>query len=183
MDQSDIIDWVKNNVEPIPDEVFGGRYRCAATLNDGLYLPCVVIASSRRKVDLALRRFVETRNDPSLHNSVGYRAIVKTFVTGGNHLNSYDIKELGHSPYALPMARLREINGETSMGWTAFTATMDDGNEFNFGTTFLIEFFTMPEGYTADRVVRITPAKRGDSRQFENVYRERPFFECYIDGL
>jgi len=69
------------------------------------------------------------------------------------------------------------------MGWTEFYATMDDGKEFCFGTTFLTEFFCMPEGYTASNVVRITPAVRGEPRKYEKVYRERPFFECYVDRL
>jgi len=44
------------------------------------------------------------------------------------------------------------MGGETSMGWTEFTAAMDDGKEFSFGTSFETMFFNMPEGYTADRI-------------------------------
>ena len=152
-------------------------------MNDGLYLPCVVISNSKVQVDLALRRFDETRNDTKLHKSVGYRSIVKTFVTSGNALNHYDIKELTLSDYALSPPRLAEIKGETAMGWTEFYATMEDGKEFCFGTTFHIEFFCMPEGYKAKNIVKITPAVRGEPRKYEQVYRERPFFECYIDKL
>ena len=183
MEQSDILNWVQDNVSPISVACSGDRYRCAATLNDGLYLPCVVIASSHHEVDLALRRFDETRNDPTLHKSVGYRSIVKSFVASGNRLNHYDISELSVSPYALSPAHLAEIGGETSMAWTEFYATMEDGTQFCFGTTFLMEFFCMPGGYTANNVVRITPAVRGEPRKFEQVYRERPVFVCYLDGV
>ncbi len=127
--------------------------------------------------------FDETRNDPKLHKSVGYRSIVNSFVTGGNNLNHYDIKELTLSDYSIPLPRLAEINGETSMGWTEFYVTMEDGEEFCFGTTFITEFFSMPEGYTSKNILKITPAVRGEPRKFEQVYRERPFFECHIDKL
>jgi hypothetical protein len=38
---------------------------------------------------------------------------------------------------------------------------MRDGSEFRFATTFLIEFFEMPDGYTANDIQKITPAVRG----------------------
>jgi hypothetical protein len=183
MEQKDIQSWVIKNVEPISNGYTGNRYRCAAILNDGLYLPCVVISSSKIMVDLAIKRFEETRNDRTLHKSVGYRSIVKTFVTVGNCINHYDIKKIELSDYALSASHLAEIHGETSMGWTQFYVTMNDGNEFCFGTTFNIEFFCMPEGYTYKNVVRVTPAVRAKQRKFEHVYRERPFFECYIENL
>jgi hypothetical protein len=104
-------------------------------------------------------------------------------VTEGNRLNHYDIEKLDLSDYALSPSHLDEINGETSMGWTEFYVIMDDGKEFCFGTTFAIEFFCMPEGYTSKNVVRIIPAVRGEPRKYEKVYRERPFFECFIDKL
>ena len=36
---------------------------------------------------------------------------------------------------------------------------MKDGERFRFGTTFSTEFFAMPEGYTADDIVKITGFK------------------------
>ena len=183
MKEKEIAEWVKSNVIPLSDRIYGKRYRCAAILNDGLYLPCVVISSSQTKVAQALKRFDETRNDNSLHKSVGYRSIVKSFVTSGNRLNHYDIKELKLSDHALSLDRLGEIKGETSMGWTEFYGAMEDGKEFCFGTAFFQEFFCMPEGYTATQVKHITPAVRGEPRKYEHVYRERPFFECQIEGI
>lgn len=182
MQQEDIVAFVKKNVEPLPPcPPRGARYRVAAILTDGTPLPCVVVESASRKVELAIRRFEETRkcSDPYM----GYDAIVKSFVTKGNSVNHYDLRELSSSPYAIPLARAREIGGETSMSWTEFYATMRDGREFRFGTSFLMEFFDMPEGYSALDIERIVPAVRGEQPRTEEIYRERPFFTCFVDGL
>ena len=176
--------FLRKNVEPFPPVApYGERYRASATLTDGLRLPCVVFESASRYVDLAIKRFEDTRGKKELNTTTDYRAIVRNFVATGNTLNDYDIREVGLSPFAIPLARTREIKGETSMGWTDFYATMSDGAEFRFGTTFLIEFFEMPEGYTANDIQKITPAVRGDAPRIENIYRERPFFTCYINGI
>lgn len=103
-----------------------------------------------------------------------YRDVVKSFVTSGNCVKSYDIDQLEKSPFAIPLARFIEIRGETSMGWTQFTAVMKDGREFAFGTTYLTEFFHMPDGY----IVKIIPHKAETA-----VMRERPFFTCHVIGL
>jgi hypothetical protein len=79
---------------------------------------------------------------------------------------------------------MAEIIGETYMNWTQFTARMKDGREFQFGTTYSTEFFDMPDGYIAEDIVKIVPATRGSPRNFhEKVFREKPFFVCYIDGI
>jgi hypothetical protein len=53
------------------------------------------------------------------------------------------------------------------MSWTEFYATMRDGAEFRFGTTYLIEFFEMPDEYTAADIEKITPAVRGEKPRIE----------------
>lgn len=50
--------------------------------------------------------------------------------------------------------------------------------EFSFGATYHTQFFEMPPGYTATDVVRIKPGQTAPGP----TYRERPFFECFIDG-
>ena len=182
MDPAEIIRFVQQHIEPLPDvPPYGLRYRVSATLVDGTALPCVVIESAERYVDLAIKRFEDTRKSSDLY--MGYRAIVASFVTQGNTVNDYDIRELAPSPFAIPLARIREIKGETSMSWTAFTAAMSDGAEFRFGTTFLTEFFDMPPGYTATDIAKITPAVRGTRPAPGETYlREKPFFTCYIRG-
>jgi hypothetical protein len=69
------------------------------------------------------------------------------------------------------------------MSWTEFYAIMKDGKEFRFGTTFLIEFFDLPQGYMAADIEKIIPATRGAIPRQERIYREKPFFTCYVDGL
>jgi hypothetical protein len=164
----------------------GPAYRCAAYLNDGLYLPCVVIASRKAATDLAVRRFDETRVSTlgafrlgRRRAGRGYREVVSTFVASGNRVNGYDIARLEKSRFAIPLARLAEVHGETSMSWTQFTAVMRDGREYSFGTTFLMEFFAMPEGYSGDDIVAVVSHKRGEGE----LFRERPFFTCRVDGL
>ena len=182
MRPEDIVAFVKKNVEPLPPSPpYGERFRVAATLNDGTHLPCVVVESASRTVDLAIKRFEETRKSSDPYG--GYRAIVRTFVTQGNTVNDYDLRELSLSPFAIPLARAQEIGGETSMSWTEFYATMQDGREFRFGTTFLTEFFDMPEGYAVADIKRITPAVRREKPKTERTYREKPFFTCFVDGL
>jgi hypothetical protein len=180
MRREDILAFVKKEVEPLPaSSPYGERYRVAGTLTDSTYLPCMVVERASFTVELAIRRFGETRTseDPFM----GYEAIVKNFVTKGNTVNDYDLRELSLSPFAIPLARMREIRGETSMGWTEFYATMRDGQEFRFGTTFLTEFFSMPPGYTCSDIVRIVPAVRGEKPRAEMIYREKPFFTCFVD--
>jgi hypothetical protein len=180
----EIIAFVKQQIEPLPAHgPYGERYRVTATLTDGTHLPCVVVESAARMVDLAIRRFDETRIDKSLHRSVDYRAIVKSFVTRGNTINDYDLQSLAISPFAIPLVRWREIGGETSMGWTEFYATMTDGTEFRFGTGYCDEFFQMPTGYVATDIHKIVPAIRHEKPRQDKVYREKPFFTCYIDGI
>lgn len=152
-----------------------------ATMTDGMNLPCVVIESASRTADLALKRFEETRKSSDPHS--GHRAIVTSFVTKGNSVNDYDLKELTPSSFAIPFLRMKEIEGETSMSWTEFSAVMKDGAEFRFGTTFTIEFFDMPSGYSATDIVKIIPAVRGEISRQEHIYREKPFFTCYVEGL
>lgn len=180
----DIINFAKAHVEPIPPWPLYSqsyKYRLSATLVDGTYLPCVIVESLSQRVDLAIRRFDESRD--STDSFRGYRALVALFVAKGNTVNDYDLKELSVSPYAIPLPRLMEIKGETSMSWTEFYAEMSDGREFRFGTHFLTEFFDMPAGYAASDIVKITPAVRGEAPRQEQIYREKPFFTCYVEPL
>ena len=114
---------------------------------------------------------------------MGYRAIVRSFVTRGNTVNDYDLRELSISPHAIPLSRMKEIKGGTSMSWTEFYAMMTDGKKFRFSTQFLTEFFDMPPGHSAASNARIVPAVRGEQPRQEHIYREKPFFTCYVDGL
>jgi hypothetical protein len=118
--------FVTDNIEPLKDQVCGNRYRVAAHLNDGTYLPCVVLQSRQAQVKLALRRFKEERSN--------YESIVETFVAGGSHVAGYQLKDIEISPFAWPLELLKTIHGETTMGWTAFVTEMKDGTMYSYGT-------------------------------------------------
>jgi hypothetical protein len=186
MTTEQIIDYLKNNIEPIPHFDMAPLYRCSAYLKDGLYLPCVAFQSASSYIDLAVKRFDETR--PKLFKfskpnyGRDYRSIVRSFVTSGNSLNDYDIVKVEESPFAIPKERLFEIKGETSMGWTGFDVLMNDDKKFTFGTTYNEQFFDMPVGYTAINIIKIFPHSRGQ-QSIGKVFRERPFFFCYVDNL
>lgn len=184
MEIREIRKFIKKNIKPFKgyyDEE--DLYRCSAVLTDDTYLPCVIIQEADKRTGLAIKRFEETGNDKSLHKSVGYESIVRTFVCSGNALNYFDIKNLENSKYAIPVARTGEIGGETSMGWTEFSAVMDDDEKFNFGTSFHTAFFDMPPGYSGDRIKKIIPAPGGVREKHSLIFRERPFFNCYLfDG-
>lgn len=186
MDEKAIAAFAKSNCDQIRGPANHPAYRCAAYLTDGVYLPCVLIASKPEWVKLALRRFDETATDQRrifgrrrFGHGFDYASIVEVFVAAGNRVNTYDISRLELSPYAIPYERLLDIKSETSMSWTQFVGVMRDGREFSFGTTFLTEFFDMPRGYTASDIAAIRPHERQDG----DLFRERPFFTCFIDGL
>lgn len=180
MNEKEIKQFLVANIEPVADVYSRRAYRAAVYLRDGTYLPCVVFRKASDIVELALRRFDETRSQ-KLDRSMGYRSVVEVFVTGGNRLAVYDVDRVTTSPFALP-TRFRDqlwSAGETAMGWISFTATMDDEQEFWFGTSFNIDFFEMPSGYTADRITAIHP-----HNALQGVYlRDKPFFDCCIGSL
>ncbi len=142
--------FLKAKIEPLPDSIYGSRYRAAARLKDGTYLPCVVFQSERKQVELALKRFWELRKDFE-----GYRRVVGTFVAGRTSVAYWDIAEVDISPFAWPLSTLGKIHGETTMGWTAFVAEMSDGRCFTYGTSFTTEFFDLPPGYACSDIARI----------------------------
>jgi hypothetical protein len=186
MDITEIISFLKNNIEPLPIYDGSKAYSCSAFLKDDLYLPCIQFLNLDKRINLAIRRFKETQ--PKLFglikpNIAGtYEDIISVFVAKGNRINEYDIISLEPSPYAIPLKHLKEIKGETSMGWTGFDAIMKDSKRFSFGTTYSTDFFNMPSGYTTNDIIKIIPHERG-TKNINSVFRERPFFECYINGI
>ncbi len=199
----DIIKFLKDNIEPLDDSAYGLGYRASVYLTDGTFLPCVIFRNSKTTVNLAMRRFKEEQTGKSIFSrssGLGYYDIVKNFVTNGNCINDYDIDRVEKSKFAFPLTIQRQIRGETTMGWTGFAAKMKDGKYFGFGTTFLFEFFQMPEDYSVDDIEEIINhsyvLKTGELRShkvpfFEHpddykdaiIHRERPYFDCYIDNL
>jgi hypothetical protein len=178
-----IVEWLRAHVAPTPDLCGCNAFRCSAYLTDGLYLPCVLVREASAHVRLAMDRFEESRrsgiSDPRNIKPGHYPTIVSSFVTHGNFVRIADVARVEASPFAIPATRLFEIEGETAMSWTAFAAIMDDGREYSFGTTWSTDFFSMPDGYSAERVRQIVPHRNVE----QPVYRERPFFECFVEGI
>jgi len=184
-----IAGFLSNSIEPLEDKIYGNRYRAAAHLRDGTYLPCVVFQSKQALVELALRRFSELRWKRSQ-----YRAVVESFVSAGSMVASHDLRNVEVSPFAWPRGLLSEIHGETTMGWTAFVAEMKDGTMHSCGTQFNFEFFDLPAGYSYSDVATIHSGMvyskdRGLEKFSMNAleeiqpYREKPFFTCYLEVL
>lgn len=199
----DIIKFLKNNIEPLEDNAYGLGYRVSVYLTDGTFLPCVIFRNPKTIVDLAIKRFKEEQSGKGIFNrssGFGYYNIIKAFVTNGNCINEYDIERVEKSKFAFSLDIQKQIHGETTMGWTGFAGKMKDGKYFGFGTTFHSEFFQMPDGYSAGDIEEIInhsyvlkngelrshreePQTRPEEYKDAVVYRERPFFECYIENL
>ncbi len=191
---------ILSSVEPLPDSILGPRYRCALSLKDGTHIPCAVLQSKAKRIELAKRRMKE---EMSRKGRIGrpdpYEQILSVFVAGGNQLNDYDVASASPSRYAPPLPLLLQIHGETTMGWTAWVFEMRDGKMFAYGSPFAMEFFDLPEGYTFEDVAKVhnhsflseTGALRSLERgamlpadyRPDNLFRERIFFTCYIDGI
>ena len=128
-----------------------------------------------------------------------YGQIFSVFVAGGNRVNDYDVASVSPSRYAPPLDLLRQIHGETTMGWTGWVFEMKDGKLFQFGSSFSMEFLSLPEGYGFDDVVTVhnhsflskdgtlVVLQRGGlppaDYNRESLFRERVFFVCNIDGI
>ena len=196
--EKEIIEFLRDNIEPLPDKYDknGVAYRASVYLTDGTYLPCVRFSHSKPIIELAMRRFQDEQKKDGVG---GYYEIVKNFVAHGNCLNIYDIARVEKSRYALPVSVLEQIQGETTMAWTGFVVKMKDGKCFNFGTTYLVAFFDMPEGYSTDDIDEIINhsyvSQTGDVQSLrlgsflpgdynkKTIFRERPYFECFVDDL
>jgi hypothetical protein len=111
---NDIYDFLRTNIVPLKSEKGGNMYRVSAYLTDGTYLPCVIFCSASEK-----------------------------FGANGNRVNVYDLARIEQCRYAFPIEIIRQIRGETRMGWTGFVAKMKDAKMFPFGTDYSMLFFNM----------------------------------------
>ena len=195
------IKFLKNNIEPISDQIYGNGYRASAYLTDGTFIPCIRFRNPKFITELAVKRFNDERKGIFNRNSGnGYRDIVESFVANGNRINEYDIERIEISPFAFPTKILNQIQGETTMGWTGFCVKMSDGKIFGYGSSFLFDFFQMPNGYKGSDIKEIINHSylsiSGELKSHEvpffdppydydrnTIYRERQFFDCYINGL
>jgi hypothetical protein len=197
-----VFQTIIDSEEPLTDPIYGNRYRCASTLRDGTYLPCVVLQSRSKLVDLAKRRISEEKTGKGrIGGPDPYGQVVSSFVSSGNRVADYDIVAVEKSRFAIPQELLSRIHGETWMSWTGWVFEMTDGRLFSYGSTFSFEFFQMPEGYGFSDVRavhnhsyvsatgEISPLPRGMPGGIPNdydkvtIFRDRPYFVCNIDGI
>lgn len=191
---------IVSKIEPIPDPIYGPRYRCSLTLKDGTEIPCAVLQSKAKLIELAKRRIKE---EMSGRGKIGgpdpYAQILSVFVAGGNRVNDYDVASIAPSRHAIPLPLLNQIHGETTMAWTGWVFEMKDGKLFAYGSSFLMEFFDLPEGYDFSDVVKVhnhsflsqdgelVSLERGGrlppNYSPDKLFRERVFFTCYIEGV
>ena len=193
-------DNVLATIEPTEDTVYGSQYRCAVTLKDGTHLPCVVLQSHQKLVDLAKRRIKEEIDGRGkIRADDPYGLIVSTFVTKGNRINDYDVASAEPSRFAPPFSLLRQIHGETTMGWTGWVFEMTDGKLFSYGSWFRMDFLHLPEGYGFNDVTKVHNhsfvSEDGNlmvlhqggmlPKQYDSIhiYRERVHFTCCIKDI
>ena len=196
MNEKEIITFLKMNIEPIVDDIYGYIYRASVVLRDNVTIPCVKFSCADTYIDLAIRRFEEEKeNKIFLNNEENpYRQIVSNFCIEHNIIDSKKIVRIERSRYAFPIEILKQIQGETLMSWTGFVVKMRDGNYFNFGTAFSFSFFDLPEN--SDIVEAINHSYIDSSGKIQNyrktglknlsgakIYREKDYFSCYLKGL
>ena len=193
--KQEIIDFLKDNIEPLDDEYYSAGYRVAAYLTDGTYLPCVVFRNLNA-VEVANKKLTKYRNDYKIkHYTKSLNGKYIRYSPRKNYVNDYCIAGVEKSKYAFPVSIVKQIQGETRMGWTAFAAKMKDGRYFGFGTAGGKEFFHMPENYSVEEIDTIINhswvSKTGELRSYANFhdfddsicYEGRPSFECYLVDL
>lgn len=196
-------DYIREAKDEWPDTSYGTGYRCSVNLNDGTHLPCVMLRRPASMVSLALRRFEDEKRGKSIFaiKKGSYERIVEHFVTSGNRINSFDVRDVSPSRFATPKSLLSQIEGETIMSWTGWVFEMKDGNLFPYGSTFLFEFFQLPEKYEFSDVAKVhnhsflnkegnitsirenmdEMLKYRDTIHSVQLYRERPYFTCFVE--
>jgi hypothetical protein len=189
------------SVEPLLDSIRGPRYRCAITLKDGTHLPCAVLRSKQKIIELAKRRIREESSGKGMLRLLPdpYGEILSTFVADRNCIDDDNVAFAALSKFAPPPSLLKRIHGETTMGWTGWVFEMKDGKRFQFGSKYSMEFFHLPDGYSFDDVTEVhnhsylssdgalQSLKRGgmlpDDYKPATIFRERIFFTCYIGDI
>ena len=188
MNHSQIATFLRENVVAMDHQIYGPQYRASVSLTDGTHLPCVLFMDAEKRTGLAVRRFQEMASSDEFQRTL----VAESFVVEQAIIRMRDISEVSLSPFAWPEEILRQIHGETTMGWTAFTAQMRDGKVFGFGAPFNFEFLDLPTGYTYTDIAEIRSGmvidSDGKERKFDHdlrptYYRDRLFFNCYAHGL
>lgn len=176
MTPSEILRWINTYGEAIPDEYGRRSFRVSAWLQDGTYLPCVLLreADTRARAAMELLGRTEAEDFDEM-----YPGLVRSLATGGSRVEALLSTSLEQSPFAMPWALLSQLRDELEESPIEFVATMDDGATFAFGTADEVAFFDMPPGYTGARVRSLTRRAHAGTR----VYRERACFVAFVDDI
>ncbi len=193
--------FINSGEPPMPDPTYGDGYRCSTILKDGTELPCVIIRRNDRLIDSVIKS-IEAERRGRMDPTGGIdpqREFVKALATGGNRLSFHEIDSIRPSRFAIPLPILEQIEGETVMAWTGFVLEMADSALFTYGSSYNFAFFDIPGGYQFSDVVtvhnhafvdrsgrlvdmRADPENTNlDYDEDVPVFRERSFFECFVD--
>ena len=66
LNSEDIIKFLKESIQPLPNEIYGNGYRASATLIDGLHLPCILFRNPKPITDLAIKGFKQEQSGKSV---------------------------------------------------------------------------------------------------------------------
>ena len=172
-------------IEPLPDPVAGDAYRCAATLVDGTYLPCIAVRRVGRYADRLREMFdAEARGAGSYRLTADpIREALKSQLAGPNRVSAYSIDRIEPSPFAIPRGLLEQISGETAMSLWLFSLETHDARRFLFSASNYGEllFFDLPEGVKFSDFTKVHSLSRGKRAPKGAQYEARPYFECFVD--
>jgi hypothetical protein len=132
------IEYLKSRIEAVEGWHNEKWYRASAYLKDGTFLPCVIFSNPHHVIKKAIAEIELAKQGKILYNNspeLGFQLTVKQFISFQNRVNFYVIAKIVQSRFAFPVNILNQIKGETTMGWTGFSARMSDGRFFGFGTT------------------------------------------------
>lgn len=202
-DKEEKIRFLQENIGADVSHFYGNYYRAAAYVRGGTYLSCVRFRSPRYDIESAARMLERARAGEYTVNGsaeLAYQSEIKSLVAYGNRVSFYEIERIVPSQNAFPPEILNQIEGETTMGFTGFSARMSDGKYFGFGTTHHFDFFELPDGYRKTDIREVINhsyvLKTGDLRYHQRafltpppdyedavVHWSLPFFECYMDEI
>jgi len=197
---------ILSSVEPILEPIYGPLYRCSLTLRDGMHIPCAVLQSKPRYIEvmkmllddaLARKRlWLQGADDLEVDP---YDSTLSSFISETNIVKDSDIASVEISPYATPPSLINYIQEETLMGWTGWVLEMNDGKRFAYGAEHSKYFVELPDGYGFTNLARVyrhsylsddgqlcslERARRPpDKYQEMKLLRERNYFTCYIDDI
>lgn len=178
-----IQELVRAGIEEVPADFGGPGYRCSAWLRDGTHLPCVFVQRIGPNADRLQEIVEEERRGEGAYELTAnpLREALKVQLCRRNLVASHDIKRIEPSPFAIPLSLLTQVSGETAMSLWLFELESNDGQCFTFMGSHLASmlFFDLPPGLQFSDFKKVHNVARRAPK--EPTFRERPFFECFVD--